>query len=161
MSDELENAPDTPENFTKLREAHNESKRRVKELEARLEVAEPVYRETILRKAGVDPEAPLAQAVLKLHGDGEFTPEAIRATADTYGIVLGDGEGETADEVSLTPEQQQAIASAQRGEQLAAVGAPANPKSAKERYAEAEAAGDVKGMLAAQAEIAAAWEASR
>ena len=145
--------------FVQLREAYKQAKKELKDLRAFREDAEPRIRQAALRDAGFEPESPQAKALLRLH-EGELSVEALKATAEEYGIV-GVPVEDSADTPALSDEQKQAIASAARGNQLAAVGAPSSPQSAHERYAEAEASGDFPGMLAAQEEITRLWKASQ
>src|SRR5690606_32969933 len=105
---------------------------------ARLEQVEPVYRATVLKDAGIDPDSPQAKAVLQLHGDGEFTAEALKATATDFGIPLGNVE-QAAQEQPLDDAAQAAIASADRNRELQAVGTPVEPQSLDAQIAEAQA----------------------
>lgn len=161
MSDTEQSAEQefTSDQFVQLREAYKETKKELKELRAYREASEPKVRRAALQEAGFDPESPQAKALLKLH-DGELDAEALKATAAEYGI-QGVATEEAADRPALTPEDQQAISSTARGAQLAAVGAPASPQSAQERYREAEASNNFAEMLAAQEEIAREWRRSQ
>lgn len=146
------------ENFVQLREAHKQAKREAKELKAKLEAIEPVYRQFVVKEAGFDPESPQASALLKLH-EGEFTVEALAKTAQEYGLApAASEEGGRSARPELTAEEQQAIASSQRGAQQAATASPSNPQTAQQRYAEAEQAGDLQAMIAAQEQIAKEWK---
>jgi len=145
----------TSSQFTELREAYKTAKKELKELRAYREDAEPKVRRAVLKEAGFDPESPQAKALLKLH-DGDLDAEALKATAEEYGIA-GVPVEDADERPSLSPEDKQAISSTARGAQLAAVGAPASPQTAQERYREAEASGNFSEMLAAQEEIAREW----
>ena len=157
MTDQIEQEDEFgSDQFVQLREAYKQAKKELKELRAFREDAEPRIRQAAVRDAGFEPDSPQAKALLRLH-EGELTVEALKATADEYGIIgvlIEDSAGAPA----LSDEQKQAIASAARGNQLAAVGAPSSPQSPHERYAEAETAGDFSAMLAAQEEIARLWK---
>lgn len=83
---------------------------------------------------------PVGEAVVKLH-EGEFTAEAVRQTAETYGL-------------AQTPAQDETVTEAAREAQLGALGTPVEPQTADARYAKAEAEGDLEGMVAAQNEKA-------
>lgn len=161
MSDQEQSAEEefTSDQFVQLREAYKSAKKELKELRAYREVSEPKVRSAALKEAGFDPDSPQAKALLKLH-EGELDAEALKATASEYGI-SGSAVEDAADRPSLSPDDEQAIASTSRGAQLAAVGAPASPKSAQERYREAEQSGDFSEMLATQEEIAREWRQSR
>lgn len=143
----------TSDQFVQLRDAHKAAKRELKELKAFKDSAEPRLRAVALRDAGFDPdnveEGPTA-ALLRLH-EGDLTAEALKATAVKYGLATADegdaGQGAGAP-AQLTPEQQQAIASTQRGQQVAGVGAPVTPQPLDAQIAEAVAAGDIKRSLA-------------
>lgn len=143
--------------FVQLREAYKQAKKELKDLRAFREEAEPRIRQAALRDAGFEPESPQAKALLRLH-EGELTVEALKATADEYGIVGFQQDVDSGGAPTLSDEQKQAIASAARGNQLAAVGAPSSPQTPHERYAEAEAAGNFREMLAAQEEITRLWK---
>ena len=157
MTDQIEQEDEfSSDQFVQLREAYKQAKKELKELRAFREDAEPRIRQAAVRDAGFEPDSPQAKALLRLH-EGELTVEALKATADEYGII-GVPVEDSAGAPALSDDQKQAIASAARGNQLAAVGAPSSPQSAHERYAEAEAAGDFSAMLAAQEEIARLWK---
>ncbi len=112
-----DDAEPTNENFVALRNALKAKDRELKELRAFKSSTEPQLRTFALKDAGFDPESPQAKALLKLH-DGEFTPEAIKATAGEYGFVAGEA-GTTADPGQQLDEAQQgALEASQRGQQL-------------------------------------------
>lgn len=130
-----------------------------KALEAKLQALEPEYQKFVVEKAGFDPESPQATALLKLHESDEFTVEALAKTAQEYGLApAASEEGGQSAKPELTAEEQQAIASSQRGAQQAATASPSNPQTAQQRYAEAEQAGDLQAMIAAQEQIAKEWK---
>jgi hypothetical protein len=143
--------------FVQLREAYKQAKKELKELRTFREEAEPRIRHAALREAGFDPDSPQAKAILRLH-EGELSVEAIKATADEYGLSFVPSGDVEDGKPELSEEQKQAIASTARGAQLAAAGAPSSPQSPHERYREAEAANDFGGMVAAQEEIARLWK---
>lgn len=131
-----------------------------KEAEARLEKIEPVYKASVLRDAGFDPESPRASALLKLH-EGELEVEALKATASEYGLEPGEGEGGQTPKPELSDEERQAIQSSDRGQQLAAHAAPVeSPQTLDARIAEAEKKAEETGnwnefnQLQAQASLA-------
>jgi hypothetical protein len=161
MSDQNEQQDEDfgSDQFVQLREAYKQAKKELKDLRAFREEAEPRIRQAALRDAGFEPESPQAKALLRLH-EGELSVEALKATAEEYGII-GVAVEDSAGAPALSDEQKQAIASAARGNQLAAVGAPSSPQSPHERYREAEAAGNFPEMLAAQEEITRLWKASQ
>lgn len=158
MTDQIEQQEDEfgSDQFVQLREAYKQAKKELKELRAFREEAEPRIRHAALQEAGFQPDSPQAKALLRLH-EGELTVEALKATAEEYGIT-GVAVDDSPGAPTLSDNQKQAIASAARGNQLAAVGAPSSPQSPHERYAEAETAGDFAAMLAAQEEIARLWK---
>jgi len=158
MSDQVEQQDEEfgKDQFTQLRDAYKQAKKELKELRAFREEAEPRIRQAAVRDAGFDPESAQAKALLRLH-EGELSVEALKATADEYGLAPS-YEADADREPSLSDEQKRSIASAARGQQLSAVGAPSSPQTPQERYREAEAANDFPAMLAAQEEIARQWK---
>lgn len=142
--------------FVQLREAHKQAKKELKDLRAFREDAEPRIRQAAVRDAGFDPDSAQAKALLRLH-EGELSVEALKATADEYGLAPS-YEADADREPSLSDEQKRSIASAARGQQLSSVGAPSSPQTPQERYREAEAANDFPAMLSAQEEISRLWK---
>lgn len=68
-------------------------RRQIKEANKELSELRPLRTKDTLRQLGLDPDdadSKQAKALLALHGDGEQTPEALRATAEEYGITLPD-----------------------------------------------------------------------
>lgn len=61
---------------------------RVKELEPYEAEATQYRRTSALRDAGFDPDSGPAKALLKLH-EGDMTAEALKETAQTYGLPIG------------------------------------------------------------------------
>ena len=159
-TESVEDVEETNENFVQLRDAYKELKREAKELRAFRESAEPKLRASALRDAGFDPESPQAKGLLKLH-EGDLDAEALKETAAAYGLApSGEGEGSEAPKPELSSEQQQAIASADRGQQLTATASPVEPQTLDERIRAAEAKAAESGdwsewdQLQAQASLA-------
>lgn len=143
MAEEDNDQEYSSDQFVQLRDAHKALKKEAKELRAFREAAEPQLRTYALKNAGFDPDSGPAKALLKIH-EGEFTPEALKATAAEYGLAAGEVEGgSTATE--LTEEQKQAIASTERSQQLQGQASPEEPQTIDARIRAAEAKGAETG----------------
>lgn len=151
MADQEDTDDYTSDQFVQLRDAHKALKKEAKELRAFRESAEPQLRTYALKNAGFDPESGPAKALLKIH-EGEFTPEALKATAAEYGLAAGEVEGGTT-ATELTDDQKQAIASTERSQQLTAQGSPDEPQTRDAAIKEAEAKGDWDTFNRLQAEF--------
>lgn len=75
-----------------LRAKLRESNREKKALTGELAELRPLRTENAMRDLGLDPKSKQAKALLQLHGEGEQTADALRTTADEYGITLPDPE---------------------------------------------------------------------
>lgn len=77
-------------------------RKQIKQQNAELSELRQYRTERLLQKAGFDPDSKTARMLMKLHGDGEQTVEALAATAAEYDIAATApvGDGEPVDEVA-------------------------------------------------------------
>jgi hypothetical protein len=102
--------------------------------QARLEALEREHRELVLSTVGLDPGSEHAQALEALH-EGDWKPEAVRETAEAYGLTLEAHRGD-----GLSDDNRQAIASFDRGMQAMAMHTPTDTlPTLDDRIREAEA----------------------
>ena len=132
-----DDAEPTNDNFVALRNHAKSLEKDLRELKAFKDETEPKLRNSALKDAGFDPESGPAKALLKIH-EGEFEPEALKATASEYGLTPPGSEGtEGTPPAQLSEEDKQAIASHERGQQAFAQGTPAQPPQTMEGRLEA------------------------
>lgn len=160
---------DEVDDLTQIREYAKGLARDLKATRGKLDSIEPQYQSLVMKGLGLDPESPKAQGLLQLHGDGEFTIDALKATAEQFQYDLGaspDGtQPQGGDQAApaapatppqLTTEQQATIAASQRGAQAQAVGSPVAPQTVEARIGEALEKGDVRTSLALKGQALAA-----
>lgn len=133
----------------KLRASRQENKDQA----AQLETLTPQVRKSVLAGLGVAEGSP-EHRVLSKHHEGEWTEEAVRATAEEYGYKLGDAARATeppdppATEVEQAREQ-----SYDRSAALTAVATPVSPQTLDQQIADAEAKGDTAASVALKQQL--------
>lgn len=135
---------DSNDSFKQLRDAYKALAKDKKSLEKELETARPQLRASALKDAGFDPESKQAAALMRLH-EGDLDPEALKATAEEYGLAPDNsgGEPEGGSEDQPQGDQPAMSESEQRAQQLRARSEPAGaPQSLDQQITDAEARGE-------------------
>ena len=130
-----ENEADESGPIKQIRDQLKAEQKARKELEDKLNRVEPQFKGLLLNQVGIDPDSDQAQGLLTLH-DGEMTVDALKETANRFGFRLGESE-EAPPQQQLGAEQQQAIASQERSDQVFGKGSPAQPPQTMEGRLEA------------------------
>lgn len=135
---------DSNDSFKQLRDAYKALAKDKKSLEKELETARPQLRSAALEKAGFDPESKQAAALMRLH-EGDLDPEALKATAEEYGLAPDNSGGESEGEPDGQPNGEEPVLSEseKRAQQLRARSEPAGaPQSRDQQITDAETRGD-------------------
>lgn len=77
--------------FEELRARYKESQKQLASFEKELEELRTFRQSETFRRAGFDPDSKQGRALMKLH-DGEITVEAIRETAESFGLTVAADE---------------------------------------------------------------------
>lgn len=84
--------PEESQPITEIRNQLKAEQKARQDMEAELAELRSYRQAETFRQAGFDPDSGPGKALLKLH-EGEFTVDAIKATAETYGLAAGATEG--------------------------------------------------------------------
>lgn len=126
-------ADDNP-SFEELRNAYKEQQKQLRAATQELDELRSYRQHQTFREAGYDPESGPGKALLKLH-DGEFTVDAIRETAATYG--LGNGTTDAEPGEPLPAATQQRMAAQEQINDATAHGTPTAPRMSYEEFQKA------------------------
>ncbi len=99
-------------------------RRQLRQAQKELGELRPLRTESTLRDLGIDPKSKQARLLLKVHGDGEQTAEALRATAEEFDIALPDPTANTDAEAAVYPATQQRQEATERIDDLRANATP-------------------------------------